>query len=135
MYDHLRKRGREFGVVFADRTILSNSHLALEASEYARDMGQYDKFHEEVFHANFSEVLDIGNLGLLVTVAHRCNLDVDDLMDSLKKHCYKSRIDEARKEGIKIRLTGVPTFIVNEKYKIVGAQPLNVFFELLNKLS
>jgi hypothetical protein len=41
MYDQLRQRGKEFNIVFADRTLLSNSRLALEASEYARDRGKY----------------------------------------------------------------------------------------------
>ena len=42
MYDQLRQRGKEFNIVFADRTLLSNSRLALEASEYARDKGKYE---------------------------------------------------------------------------------------------
>ena len=49
MYDQLRKRGQEFIIVFADRTLLSNSGLVLEAIEYARDKGKYERFHENMF--------------------------------------------------------------------------------------
>ena len=38
-YDQLRARGKEVGVVFGNHTLLSNSRLALMASEYARDHG------------------------------------------------------------------------------------------------
>jgi predicted DsbA family dithiol-disulfide isomerase len=133
MYDHLRQRGKEFGIVFGNRTLLSNSRLALEASEYARDMGKYDKFHEQVFHAYFTEAIDIGDHEKLCDVATECDIDVIDMTNALKERRYKSRLDEARKEGMKIKVTGVPTFIINNKHKIVGAQPLEVFTDLLHK--
>ncbi|MCX5883632.1 MAG: DsbA family protein [Deltaproteobacteria bacterium] len=49
--------------------------------------------------------------------------------------CYKLRLDEAKKEGLKIQLTGVPTFIINNKQKIVGAQSVTVFTDLLDKIT
>jgi len=57
-----------------------------------------------------------------------------EMMNALKDRRYKVRLDEARQEGIKIKLTGVPTFIIDEKHKIVGAQPIEVFTDLLSKL-
>jgi len=113
MYEHLRQRGKEFGIIFGDRTILPNSRFALEASEYARDIGKYESFHEQVFHAYFTEIIDIGNIEKLCDVAARCDLDIIGMMNALKDRRYKSRLDEAKREGIKIKLTGVPTFIIN----------------------
>jgi predicted DsbA family dithiol-disulfide isomerase len=40
----------------------------------------------------------------------------------------------ARKEGQLINLTGVPTFIIEGKYKVVGAQTVEVFRDLLDKV-
>ncbi len=62
-YNQLRERGKEVGVVFGTHTLLSNSRLALMASEYARDKNRYDSFHENIFHAYFTEGLDIGKAG------------------------------------------------------------------------
>ena len=135
MYDHLRRRGKEFGIVFADRTILSNSRLALEASEYARDMGKYEEFHDHIFHAYFTEALNIGDVEILSMVTARCGLDAVDMKNALKDHTFKPRLDDAREKGELITLTGVPTFIINEKYKIVGAQPVGVFSDLLDKIT
>ena len=134
MYDNLRRRGEELGIVFGDLTLLSNSRLALEASEYARDMGKHGIFHENMFHAYFTKATDIGNFKVLSLIATKCGLDVEDMMNTLRDHRYKPRLDEARKEGEKINLTGVPTFIINNKYKIVGAQPIEVFTDLFEKL-
>jgi predicted DsbA family dithiol-disulfide isomerase len=135
MFDDLRRRGKTFGIVFGDLSILSNSRLSLEAGEYARDMGKHEQFHEKIFHAYFTETMDIGNAEKLCGVAAGCGLDPIGMMQALKDGCYKSRLDEAKKEGLKIRLTGVPTFIINDKQKIVGAQPEKVFTDYLDKLA
>jgi len=135
MFDNLRRHGKEFGIVFADRTLLSNSRLSLEASEYARDMGKYEQFHEQIFHAYFTETMDIGNAGILRKIASECGLDGTDLMQALKNGCYKLRLDDAKKEGLKIQLTGVPTFMINNKHKIVGAQPIKTFTDILDKIA
>ena len=134
MYDQLRQRGKEFNIVFADRTLLSNSRLALEASEYARDKGKYERFHENMFLGYFTEARDIGSVEVISAIAARYDLDVDDMMDALEDGRYRPRLVQARKEGEKINLTGVPTFIINEKFKIVGAQPMQVFQETFGRI-
>jgi len=134
MYDPLRQRGKELGIVFGNHTLLSNSRLALEAAEYARDMGKYESFHETIFRYYFTEAYDIGSIDVIKSVAVEIGLDTDDMMKAISEKRYRSVLDEARKEGEKINLTGVPTFIINGKYKIVGAQPVEVFKEVFNKL-
>ena len=129
MHDQLRQRGKEFGIVFGNRTLLSNSRLALEASEYARDMGKHESFHETMFRCYFTDARDIGSIDVIKSVATSSGLDADDLANALKDGRYRSRLTEARKEGEKINLTGVPTFIINGKHKIVGTQPVDVFVE------
>ncbi len=134
MFDNLRQRGMAFGITFGNLSILSNSRLSLEAGEYARDMGQYEPFHEHIFHAYFTEALDIGNMTNLCDVAVRCGLDPVHMMAALKDHRYQRRLDEARKEAMAINLSGVPTFVVNDRHKLVGAQSLSVFSDLFEKI-
>ena len=134
MYDQLRKRGKEYGIVFGDRAILSNSRKALEASEYARDMGKYESFHENIFHAYFTEALDIGSVEVIFSVARNSGLDANDVLNAIKDERYKPRLDAVREEANMINLTGVPTFIVNGKHKVVGAQQIEVFRDLFRKI-
>lgn len=133
-YEQLRARGKEVGVVFGDVTILSNSRLALMASEFARDKGHYDSFHENMFHAYFSEGLDIGNQDIIAAVAKKSGLDEKETLLAIRDDRYASRLDATRKEGQLIGLTGVPLFIIENKYQIVGAQPIETFCNLLNKI-
>jgi predicted DsbA family dithiol-disulfide isomerase len=133
-YEQLRARGREVGIVFNTHTLLSNSRLALQAGEYARDQGLYDAFHENMFHAYFTESLDIGNPDVIAAVAAKSGLNAKETLAAVKDGRYASRLVEASKEGQLLGLTGIPLFIVNNKYKIVGAQPIEVFRDFLSKI-
>jgi predicted DsbA family dithiol-disulfide isomerase len=73
-------------------------------------------------------------LEVISAIAARCGLDVDDMMIALQDGRYRPRLVQARKEGEKINLTSVPTFIINEKFKIVGAQPIQVFQETFGRM-
>ena len=131
--EQLRARGRDVGVVFGNRTHLFNSRLALMASEFARDQGLYDSFHENVFSAYFTHGLDIGNPDVIAAVAKKSGLDEKETLNAVADGSYQPRLDEARREGQLLSLTGIPLFIVENKYKIVGAQPMEVFRNLLDK--
>jgi predicted DsbA family dithiol-disulfide isomerase len=133
-YDQLRARGKEAGIVFGDLTVLSNSRLALMASEYARDLGRYDSFHKNIFHAYFTEGLDIGKLSVIAAIAVKSGLDEKETLSAVRDDRYASRLNETRKEGQLIGLTGVPLFVIENKYKIVGAQPIETFRNLLDKI-
>ena len=133
-YDQLRARGKEVGVVFSNQTVLSNSRLALMASEYARDLGRYDSFHENIFHAYFTEGLDIGKADVIAAVSGKSGLDEKETLSAVRDGRYASRLNETRKEGQLIGLTGVPLFIIENKYQITGAQPIETFRNLLNKI-
>ena len=133
-FEQLLARGKEVGVVFVAQTLLSNSRLALMASEYARDLGRYDSFHENMFHAFFTEGLDIGNPDVIADVAKKSGLDEKEMLTAIRDGRYASRLNEARKEGDLIGLTGVPMFVIENKYKIVGAQPIETFRKILDKI-
>ena len=134
MYENIRRRGDEFGIKFGPRLLLSNSRMSLEASEYARDMGKYELFHERMFYTYFTESKDIGSLDVLTESARACGLDTDELLKALKERRYADRLEESKKEAGKIHLTGVPTFIINGETKVVGAQQITVFKDLFRQI-
>ena len=134
-YDQLHARGKEVGVVFGTHTLLlSNSRLALMASEYARDLGKYDSFHQNIFHAYFTEGLDIGKADVIAAIAKKSGLDEKATLNAVSDGRYASRLNETRKEATLIGLTGVPLFVIENKYQITGAQPIETFRNLLDKI-
>jgi predicted DsbA family dithiol-disulfide isomerase len=134
MYQNLRRSGAQYGITFGDVKLLSNSRLSLEAGEYARDHGRFHEFHEEIFRAYFTGVKDIGRMDVILEAACSVGLDTEELAKALREGQYRARLREAQEQSERYGVTGVPAFIIEEKYKIVGAQPLEVFRETLHRV-
>lgn len=128
-YENLNKAAAPFGLFFGERTHLSNSRLALEASEFARDMGHHQSFHSRVFRAYFTELRDIGSLEVILELAEDDGLDREELQAALNERRYASSIEEARQKALRYGVNAVPTFIINGRQRIVGAQSVEYFRE------
>lgn len=135
MFDNLRRMGEPLGIVFGDVKTTSNSRTALQASEFARDCGRYDSFHDRVFHAYFTEARDIGSLEVVLDLAEAEGLDPGELVGALENETYMPRLARARKEGEALGVRAVPTFIVEGTHRIVGTLPLEQFKERLARVA
>ncbi len=134
MMGHLRLMGTPFGIAFVDRPLLSNSRPALLAAEFAREQGKFQTFHEAVFAAYFSHGMDIGDLDVLRQIARDIGMDADELGDAVKSGKYAPTLEKAKEEAARLGVTGVPTFFINDKRSIVGAQSLDVFRKTLRSV-
>ncbi len=134
MYEHLRNRGREYGLNFCDVRVLPNSRRSLIVGEYSRIRGKNEEFTDKIFKAYFEDCLDIGKNEVIIDLAKKIGLTKKDienaLEDPLLQKTYANNCAEAKKRNI----TGVPTFIINDEYTIVGAQPEQTFVELFEKI-
>jgi len=132
-YDSLRVMGAPLGIIFGEVAVTPNSRLALEASEFARDNGRFDSFHEKVFYAYFTECRDIGKLDEILKLAAEEGLDSDELRRAVGEGRYADRLRRARKEASELGITAVPTFLIEGGDKIVGVQPIDFFRERLRR--
>ncbi len=133
MYAPIRARGEELGLLFGDVRVLPNTRLALETAEYARDRGCFDEFHDRMFRAYFTEGRDIGRFHVVADVARECGLDPAAVKTVLESKIFAPRLAGARDEARSYGITGIPTFIVDGHFVIVGAQPLDQFKDLLRR--
>jgi predicted DsbA family dithiol-disulfide isomerase len=127
MMEHLRSMGAPFGITFVDRPILSNSRPALLAAEFAREQGTFQAFHEAVFAAYFSHGLDIGDLDVLRQIASASGIDADAMAGAVTSGKYLPMLEKTKEDAARLGVTGVPTFFIDKKRSIVGAQSLDVF--------
>jgi len=134
MMEHLRAMGAPFGIAFVDRPILSNSHPALLAAEFVREQGKFQPFHAALFAAYFSHGLDIGDIDVLRQIASDIGLDADALADAVKSGKYLLMLEKTKEDAARLGVTGVPTFFINDKRSIVGAQSLEVFRKTLRSV-
>jgi len=134
MYENLRCRGKEYGLHFGNVRTLPNSKKALIVGEYARKVGKNEDFTDAVFKAYFEECLDIGKEEVIIDLAKKVGLTNEDVESALKdpwlQKIFTNNCLEARKHNV----SGVPTFVINGKYEIVGAQSEETFVELFEKI-
>jgi predicted DsbA family dithiol-disulfide isomerase len=134
MFSTLRKKGKELGISFGDLTLLANSRLAMQASEFARDAGKFSVFHEALFHAYFTELRDIGNLEVITAIGRQASLDTRELYVALQENRYLPRLLAVTEEARQLNITAAPTFLINGRFEIVGAQPLETMRSSLLKI-
>jgi predicted DsbA family dithiol-disulfide isomerase len=127
MYEALRQKGKGLGVSFGDLTLLANSRLAMQASEFARDHGKFAAFHEALFHAYFTELRDIGDIEVITDIARQMALNTRELEAALQENRYLPRLQAVTEEARRLNISAAPTFLVNGQFKIVGAQPIETF--------
>ena len=133
----LEERGKSLGITFArGRTWTSNSHLALEAGEFAEEEHgpRRDAFHRRVFKAYFEELADIGTIETLAALADDAGIPAAAMREALESGRYRKQVDDGINWSRAIGVTAVPTFIFDEKTGLVGAQPLEVFEEIMREL-
>ncbi len=135
MYENLKCRGKEYGLTFCDIKLLSNSRKALIIGEYARKIGKNSEFTHEIFKAYFEGCLDIGKETVILEISKKVGLSMNEVEDCLKNPLYQNSFVSNCAEARKLDISGVPTFIVNDQYRITGAQPEETFVELFEQVS
>jgi predicted DsbA family dithiol-disulfide isomerase len=115
----------EVGLHIVPPAKLSNSRLALEVAEFAKEAGRFRDYHEAVFRAYWQEGADIGDREQLFAIAAAAGLDRAELEAYLGSGRAGSRLNgylrEVRERGIE----AVPTFVIGDR-KVAGAQPFEV---------
>jgi predicted DsbA family dithiol-disulfide isomerase len=135
MQEGLRARAADLGLPFQSPEILSNTRKAHILSEYSRDLGKLEELHRELFRANFVEGLNLGDDAVLREMAARAGLDPDEAMAALEEPRYVERVEAAFGRSRQIGITGVPTFIVEGKYMIVGAHPFDALRDAFRRIA
>ena len=116
---------------FAD--LVSNSRLALEAAEFARDQGKLEAFHDGVFGAYFRDTKNIGDAGVLLEIGDAAGLDRESLRDALDRRAYSEKVEYQIDMAKRLNIAAVPTFIFDNKFMVQGAQPYDVFKRVMEE--
>ena len=127
---------RSAGLIMRIPPFIANSRLALEAAEFARDEGAdaSARLHHAVFRAYFEEGRNIGDPDVLVTIGRAQGLDGDRLRDALAERRYRERVDAAIQWAAGHSLTSTPTFVLDNRLAVVGAQDYELFESLMQRL-
>jgi protein-disulfide isomerase len=99
---------------------------AAEAAMCAGEQDAYWPFHEKLFSS-----VEL-NSDLYLQYAQEIGLDVTNFEACLTEHRYQEAIQADSDFAVNLGATSTPTFFING-LAIVGAQPLNVFQQVIDK--
>jgi predicted DsbA family dithiol-disulfide isomerase len=132
--ERLKQMALGWGMEMVFPTRIPNTRLAHEATEYARAHHKLLEFHKIVFRLYYGEGKDISHWHVLRVAAQEAGLDPDDMQKAVESGTYTPLVAEQIKLAKELEISGVPTYILNDKYAIVGAQPYEAFQRVLVRL-
>ncbi len=110
-----------------------NSLAAHRLVHLAGAAGLAAPMHERLMKGYFSEGVSIGDPEALVPLAVEAGLDPVEVKKTLAGDAYEHEVRDDEQRAARFGITGVPFFVIEERWGISGAQPLETFQEALEK--
>jgi predicted DsbA family dithiol-disulfide isomerase len=135
--ENLDRMGKAEGIVFHERTFTTNSHKSLLLAEAAKEEGQeiFEALNEGLFRAYFTEGRNIGDPQVLRDVALAAGVPDGRIGQAWSDATYEERLTLDRKAAAQVGITGIPTFIVDGRWIIEGAVPVEMLREVAQKIA
>jgi predicted DsbA family dithiol-disulfide isomerase len=111
---------------------MPNTLASHRLARWAGSAGCQDDVIERLFKAYFVEGRDIGDMDVLVDIAGAAGMDRDLVRDLLASDADQDLVREEDALARQMGVTGVPCFIVNQKYSIMGAQEPEAFLQVFD---
>jgi predicted DsbA family dithiol-disulfide isomerase len=93
-----------------------HTHLAFEGFQYATEQGKGNEYNHRVLEAFFVEGRDIGDIGVLTTLAGEVGLDEREFGEALRTRQYREAHRRAlRHADEEAGVTGVPMFVIGDR--------------------
>jgi predicted DsbA family dithiol-disulfide isomerase len=133
--ERLRQIAESYGMEFESTQRIYNTRLAHEATEYARLHGMGNEFHKIIFRKVYADGQDPSQWAVLRSAAEEIGLDADEMQQEVESERYMTTVADEVRWAYQIGVTGVPTYVINDRYAIVGAQPYEVFKGALEQIA
>ncbi|SDK47193.1 protein disulfide-isomerase [Sediminibacillus albus] len=113
----------------------TNTFDAHRLAKFARTLDKEKELTENLLHGYFTDSKNVGDTETLVDIAEATEIDRNKVLEVLNDEtAFADEVRNEEKTAQQIGATGVPFFVVNNKYSISGAQPLETFKGALEKI-
>ena len=134
MSAQMREKGKLSGLEFNfEKVIPTNTFDAHRLVHMAKLKGLQNEAEEALFSAYFSKGLHVGDRKTLVDIGTSLGLAADETIEMLNSDRYKSEVKADEQLGRSFGVSGVPFFVINRKYGISGAQPVDHFIRVFSE--
>jgi predicted DsbA family dithiol-disulfide isomerase len=126
--------GAEVGIPF-DFAHIASSPNTVDAHRligFAAERGREWEMARALFAAHFTEGRDLRDRDTLVALAAEVGLPADEARAYLESGAGAADVAESQETAQEYGITGVPFYVFNDRYGLSGAQPTDVFLEVLD---
>ena len=116
-----------------ERAKYGNTFDAHRLIHLAATHGLQQEAEERLFKAYFSEGRALGDAETLVQLISDIGIDADETRAVLGSDAYADEVRADEQRARAFGVSGVPFFAVDERYGVSGAQPAEVFGEVLER--
>lgn len=130
----LKEMGKVAGITFnQDTTIAAETFTAHKLLHLAKEYNKADAMEETLFEAHFVNGKNIADVEFLVSLAEKLGLDKETAKKVLTQDHYDYQVKQDILEAKNLGISGVPYYLLDNKYAISGAQPVELFLKALTQ--
>ncbi|MDQ1136772.1 putative DsbA family dithiol-disulfide isomerase [Microbacterium sp. SORGH_AS 1204] len=112
----------------------TNTVKAHELLHFAKQNGKQLELAEVLMSAYFLEGKHVGRDDDLVALAVEVGLDQDAAREALASQRYRAAVRADQEQAQQFGITGVPFFVIDGKYGVSGAQPVEAFSQIARQV-
>lgn len=134
MQQQVTEMGEKAGIHFDFyKNIIANTFLAHKLIHFAAKNNKANDAEELLFKAHFENGENIANVSVLLQIATTLGLNTEETKEVLTTNLFDNEVNNDILEAKNIGVSGVPFFVLNNKYALSGAQPTHLFAEALTQ--
>ena len=122
-----------FGVTMKLPPVQPRTRRTHEAAHWARSIGRFDEYHSALLRAFFERGENIGEIDVLVALADSLGMPGEALRAALVSRAFEQAVIDDEEIARHTDVGSVPAFIANGKFGVIGAQPVEVLRELVDR--
>lgn len=139
LYENVRQAGAGEGIEFAfDKIAVSpntlDAHRLIRWSGSSGE-GVQNKLARRLFELYFEEGANIGDHTVLIGAARDVGMDVSIVESLLATDSDRDKVTEEIATAQRMGVTGVPCFLLEGRYAVVGAQDASTLADAIRKVS
>ena len=102
---------------------------------YAQQQGKQLEMVEALFKAYFEDRVNLADVQNVIAIAESVDLEAAKAKEVLTSDWGTQEIDQMLYQNRLMGVSGVPYYIINDKYAVSGAQPTELFLEALPEIA
>jgi predicted DsbA family dithiol-disulfide isomerase len=135
MNDYMTAAAKEVGLAYDfDNAIINNTLNAHRLSHLAAKYGLQNEAEEALFAAYYTQGKDIGDIDVLTAIGVSVGLSATDIKSMFATDAFVDAVRKDQDTAQQVGVQGVPFYVFNNKYAVSGAQPTEVFKQVLDKV-